>query len=75
MASESSANAGSNAFSGNGASLSPALRAESRNEDREDGRSGVVGRDVRERELDRFESCRSLDILSTALLTWPSFYR
>lgn len=53
MASESSAKAGSKTLSGNGASTSPALRAESRNEDRDEGRSGVVGRDVRERELER----------------------
>jgi hypothetical protein len=53
MASESSANAGSNAFSGNGASFSPAPRAESRKDDRDEGRRGVVGRDVRDRELER----------------------
>ncbi|KAH8670473.1 hypothetical protein BGZ61DRAFT_459437 [Ilyonectria robusta] len=56
MASESSAKAGSNAFRGNGASPSPALRAESRKEERDEGRSGVVGRDVRERELERWRS-------------------
>ena len=53
MASDSSANAGSNAFNGNGASWSPAPRAESRKEDRDEGRRGVVGLDVRERELER----------------------
>lgn len=53
MASDSSAKAGSKAFKGNDASPSPALRAESRNDDREDGRSGVVGRDVCDRELER----------------------
>lgn len=52
-ASESSANAGSNALSGNSASPSPAPRAESRNEEREEGRSGVVGRGVRDREPER----------------------
>ncbi|KAH6989451.1 hypothetical protein BKA56DRAFT_575809 [Ilyonectria sp. MPI-CAGE-AT-0026] len=56
MASDSSAKAGSNAFRGNGASPSPALRAESRKEERDEGRSGVVGRDVRERELERWRS-------------------
>lgn len=52
MASESSAKAGSNVFRGKVASPSPALRAESRNDDREDGRSGVVGREVRVREFE-----------------------
>ena len=55
MASESSANAGSNVFRGNEFSASRAPRAESRNDERDDGRSGVVGR---VRELDRL---RSLD--------------
>jgi hypothetical protein len=53
-ASESSAKAGSNVLSGNDASPLTLFRAESRNEDRDEGRSGVVGRDVRVRELDRF---------------------
>lgn len=52
--SESSANAGSNALRGNVASPSPAVRAESRNDDREDGLNGVVGLGVREREPERF---------------------
>ena len=58
-ASESSANAGSNALSGNAAAASsypyapPAARcADSRNDDRDVGRSGVVGR-VRERDRER----------------------
>lgn len=55
MASESSANAGSKALRGNGASPSPASRADSLKEPREDGRSGVVGRGVRLLELGRFE--------------------
>lgn len=54
--SESSAKAGSNVLSGNAASLPPAPRAESRNDEREDGRSGVVGRGVRVREADRGSS-------------------
>jgi hypothetical protein len=54
MASESSAKAGSNVLSGNGASSLTLFRAESRKEDREEGLSGVVGRDVRVREPDRF---------------------
>ena len=68
MASESSANAGSNALRGNGASASPALRAESRKDDRDEGRSGVVGRDVRERELERLppDSWNSVDIVVVA---------
>lgn len=53
MASDSSAKAGSKALRGKGASPSPALRAESRNDDRDEGRSGVVGREVWERELGR----------------------
>jgi len=54
IASDSSAKAGSNALSGNDASPLTLSRAESRNEDRDEGRSGVVGRDERVRELDRF---------------------
>ena len=46
IASESSAKAGSKTLRGKGASLPLAPRADSRNEDLEDGRSGVVGRDV-----------------------------
>lgn len=69
MASESSAKAGSNAFSGNGASCSPAPRADSRKDDRDEGRSGVVGRDVREREFERLPGSRGVvDILATCML-------
>lgn len=51
-ASESSAKAGSNVFSGNeAASPCTLLRAESRNEERDEGRRGVVGR---EREVERW---------------------
>jgi hypothetical protein len=53
MASESSANAGSNVLSGNGASPETLSRAESRKDDRDEGRSGVVGREVRVRDVDR----------------------
>jgi formylglycine-generating enzyme required for sulfatase activity len=50
-ASDNSAKAGSNVLSGNEAeSPCTLLRAESRNEERDDGRRGVVGR---EREVDR----------------------
>lgn len=69
MASESSAKAGSNAFSGNGASCSPAPRADSRKDDRDEGRSGVVGRDVREREFERLLGSRGVvDILAAFAL-------
>lgn len=69
IASDSSAKAGSKALRGNAASAS-APRAESRKDDREDGRSGVVGRrgvvgrEVRLRELGRLslESCIGVDI-------------
>lgn len=54
MASESSANAGSKALSGNEASPCTLPRADSRNEDRDDGRSGVVGRGVRGRDVERW---------------------
>ncbi|KAK8922341.1 hypothetical protein VCV18_006395 [Metarhizium anisopliae] len=54
IASESSAKAGSKAFSGNSAPPPRTLRAESRKEDREDGRSGVVGLELRAREFERF---------------------
>jgi len=53
MASESSANAGSNVFNGKGASPETLSRADSLNEEREDGRSGVVGRGVRGRDVER----------------------
>lgn len=58
MASESSANASSNALRGNGASPFPAFLAEPRNDERDEGRKGVVGRGVRERAPERlaFES-------------------
>lgn len=53
MASDSSAKAGSKVLRGNGASPETLLRAESRNEERDDGRSGVVGLDVRVLDVDR----------------------
>lgn len=76
-ASDSSANAGSNVLSGNDDGSPPSrplppstLRfADSRNDERDDGRSGVVGRDVRvrerEREFDRFAalSCAAVSLV------------
>jgi len=53
MASESSANAGSKVASGKGASPVTLSRADSRKEERDDGRSGVVGREWRVREVER----------------------
>ena len=53
MASDSSAKAGSKVLRGNDAPPDTLSRAESRKEDRDDGRSGVVGRDVRDRDVDR----------------------
>lgn len=44
-ASESSANAGSKVFRGKGSLPSTLRWADSRNEEREEGRRGVVGRD------------------------------
>lgn len=55
MASASSPKCGSKALSGKGASL--LALAESRKDDREDGRSGVVGREARFRDVERFLSC------------------
>lgn len=52
MASDSSAKAGSNVLRGNGASPETLSRADSRKEDLEEGRKGVVGRDVRDRDVD-----------------------
>lgn len=52
MASDSSPNPDSNALSGNDASPETLPLADSRKEDREEARSGVVGRDVRVREVD-----------------------
>ena len=65
IASASSPNAGSNVFSGNEAPPATLSLAESRKEEREEGRRGVVGRDVREREVDRFllESRCSLEAM------------
>lgn len=54
MASDSSAKAGSKVLRGKGASRSRLALADSRKEERDGGRRGVVGRDVRVRELDRF---------------------
>lgn len=55
MASDSSAKAGSNALRGKDSGLPPVVlaRADSRNDEREEGRSGVVGREVRVREVER----------------------
>lgn len=58
MASDSSPNCGSKASSGNGAWL--LALAESRKDDREEGRNGVVGRDTLVREVERFLSCDML---------------
>lgn len=54
MASDSSAKAGSKVLRGKGASPWTLSRADSRNDERDDGRSGVVGREVRVREVERF---------------------
>lgn len=51
MASDSSANAGSNLLRGNAPSPSPEGCRDPRKDDCEGGRSGVVGRDVHDREL------------------------
>lgn len=51
MASESSANAGSNLLRGNAFSALFAEWSDPRSDDRDEGRSGVVGRDVHEREF------------------------
>lgn len=40
-----------------GKGASTLARADSRKEDRDDGRSGVVGRETLVREVDRFRSC------------------
>jgi hypothetical protein len=53
MASDNSAKAGSNALTGNDALPVTLSLAESRKDDREEGRSGVVGREFRVRELER----------------------
>ena len=63
MASESSAKAGSNALSGNGASPETLFRADSRKEPRDDGRSGVVGRGVRDRDVDRARASPAMVIV------------
>lgn len=57
MASESSAKDGSKTFKGN-ASAPPLVlaRADSTKDERDEGRSGVVGREVRVRELDRWRA-------------------
>lgn len=57
IASESSAKAGSKALRGNeGPPLVLAL-AESRKEERDEGRRGVVGRETLVRDVERFRSC------------------
>lgn len=69
MASESSANAGSNVARGNASAFGPVLAlADSRKEEREDGRNGVVGRDVLERDVDRPRALLwgSLDMMGDA---------
>lgn len=59
-ASESSANAGSKTFNGKGSLPSTLRWADSRKEEREEGRRGVVGRD---RDVER----------GRRTLSWPSF--
>jgi hypothetical protein len=56
MASESSAKAGSKALRGNGASPCVLSLADSRKDERDDGRRGVVGRDVRVRDVERLRA-------------------
>lgn len=53
MASDSSAKAGSKVFRGKGSPPWTLSLADSLKDDLEEGRSGVVGRDVRVREVDR----------------------
>lgn len=65
MASDSSAKAGSNVLRGNGSPPWTLSLADSRKDDREEGRSGVVGRDVWEREVGRF----ALDSWESAMVT------
>lgn len=76
MASESSAKAGSNALSGKDA-LSPWTldRADSRNEEREEGRRGVVGllRDV-ERGRRSLLPCLSLSLKSDGMVTGGVYF-
>jgi hypothetical protein len=68
IASESSANAGSNVLSGKWASPSPPARAaDSRNEERDEGRRGVVGRDVRDRDVDRLRGSGPSDMVVVVL--------
>lgn len=65
MASDSSAKAGSKTLSGRGSDGPPApplaRAADSRKDDREEGRSGVVGREFRVLEVER---ARDSDMLS-----------
>lgn len=56
MASDSSAKAGSKALRGNAPSLPDPPLAESRRDEREEGRRGVVGREALVRDVDRFLS-------------------
>lgn len=56
MASDSSAKAGSKALSGKAPSLAEPPLAESRRDEREEGRRGVVGREALVRDVDRFLS-------------------
>lgn len=56
MASESSAKAGSNVLRGKGASPCTLSRADSLKDEREEGLSGVVGREVRVRDVDRLRA-------------------
>lgn len=57
MASDSSAKAGSKALRGNEGPLLAIALADSRKEERDEGRRGVVGRETLVRDVERFRSC------------------
>lgn len=57
MASDSSAKAGSKALRGNDGPPPVLALAESRKEERDEGRNGVVGRETLVRDVERFRSC------------------
>jgi hypothetical protein len=65
--SASSANAGSKVFNGKGASCCALDLADSRNDDREEGRRGVVGRDARDFEFERLMSESPVSIEAEAV--------
>lgn len=70
MASDSSAKAGSKALRGNNGPPPVLALADSRKEERDEGRSGVVGREALVRDVERFLSCDMVLVFVVVVGYW-----